>query len=570
MGKMLMKMDFGKRDRVMKAAIGLMVMLMMMSVWAVDVRGAVSEEQNKLGLKVEVFGEMGVVRDGRVVVLYDKTLEREKGKIEAFASELAEADAEGRKQTGELKRDFIKIAGLVDEMVGGNGAEQMAARQSGQFFQRLLGGNALIQMAEGDVVIGLVDRANVFGYVKDGGKVQGITIDEKTGGGKVEMAFGSGVRGGQQVGNGKLEWVMPVEGDDEDGLDERLAGLKQILIGQIEGDEVSLRGVAVHEMAEYAIILRMGFQDRFVRWFTDGAANVISAKVLEEVYGKDEADAFMAGLGLEKYEVLKGDVDLLRWESKTYEVESDLRKMKELSAARYAYATKEVEGLFEKGGDEVVKGIIDQAKAMGQRGLVTNKNLMAAVRDVDPEIEEKMVVYQKYGKTQQDAVMGYYKELAEAKKEGRAEDAVFALNRMREQRDGYSARDYALLARLMKEAGDEKNAKNVLPRMVALMGKLNQQDAVTGFAKEQLRFDVEEGDIERGYGIAELVLREEPANGDALLVRMQRQLKMGKLVQARLTARQLLAVSGGESEKGKLAQRVIEEVNEKVGLVGVE
>ena len=226
--------------------------------------------------------EMREVKQGRVVVLYGEEFNGEANEIEAWVAAINARDVKMRDEAKKVAKDLEPIAQRIDGMIGGSYAEQFVKSNAGAFMGQLIGSGGVLGLAQGDVVIGLIDREKLFGFVKQGGEVDGITIDKQTGVGRVELIFKAGKGMNGELYENVVDWTLPVDGGAA-GLKERLDSIETILLGRsggvLSGDE--LKGVAIHEIAEIAILRRMGKQDRFTRWFTDGAANVITEKVLE-------------------------------------------------------------------------------------------------------------------------------------------------------------------------------------------------------------------------------------------------------------------------------------------------
>jgi len=118
-------------------------------------------------------------------------------------------------------------------------------------------------------------------------------------------------------------------------------------------------GMVCHESAEMAMIYDLEIQGAFRRCFTDGSAEYIAAKCLEEVLGKDAATEHLRAQDTAKYKDLKDKVDLLNW--RAIDFDKDMGKMEqELLLAHYAYATQEICGLVKRHGPETIPAIFKE------------------------------------------------------------------------------------------------------------------------------------------------------------------------------------------------------------------
>ena len=537
--------------------VGLMLSLGVMNnevVWGAGVR--------------ELPFEMQEVKEGRIAVFYGEGLADRKGEIEAWVKRLNEKDEAIRKEVATVRQDLGEIARKVDEMVGGREAALFVKGNAGAFMGQMIAGEGVLGLAGGEVVIGLVDRNRLFAFVKDGGEVDGITIDQKSGGGKVDLQFRAGQGMDGVVYRNVIDWTLPVERGSE-GLKQRLSALDVVLMGDGgdggEGnDAIELAGVAIHEIAEIAIIKRMDGQDQFGRWFTDGAANVITERVLGELYGKEAAARFAGVYDVRRFEGLKRETDLLRWQSKRWEAETGLPNAKALSYARYGYATEAVKGLFEVGGDDVVKHVIDGAKQMGGKGgMVTDENLLKAARAVDPDFDERMKVYVKYEGGRKGMAKGYYEELVEAQKDGRWEDAAVAMMHVMDQRNGIKAGDYARLATYMTKAGNKKGVERMLQGMRGKVSDKKTKAELAGYLVDYYLNEKRLGDANRE---AVLVLQVNEKHVPSLIARMLVQMNQEKYLQANVTAGKVKGLTNKGSKAYELANQTQSWVRENVGL----
>ncbi|WP_145075453.1 tetratricopeptide repeat protein [Poriferisphaera corsica] len=511
--------------------------------------------------------KLNEARRGRFRVMYQEKLSDKREEIEAWLVKVDERDRGDRVEAAVLAKDLDQITAMIDGLVGGHHAETVAKSSSADFLKKLLGVNGTLSFVEGEVVFAIVDRNDVFKYVQKGGAVPGVSIDPETGRGKVEVSFKVGSETGQQVIDG-VEMVVPVEtgggvrqGERKDLVD-AFEGLTLLLFGGEEEDRGIGRGVAIHEIAELAIIRRLNAQPLHSRWFTDGMAEVVTWLVLRDVYGEEMAQQWERDTEL--FGDMLSEVDLLRWEKKGAQIETKIETISRLGQARYAFAGEEFRRLVDVYGEDVIKQIIGNAVEMGEQRQATDTSLVAAVEDVDPGFGERMKRYMKYEGGQEAMIKGYWAELLEARKDERWDEAVAAFMHLKEQRDEVVLDDYAKLAELMRNGGRGQEAEQgMLKLLKGVKGEKNKANV----GRILIRFYLQNNENGKAAELSDLVLTVYPDDEVALLGRVLKMMRLNKYNQAILTAERLKRVAKPDSRAYEIAESAEIWIHENVGLV---
>ncbi|WP_432799305.1 hypothetical protein [Poriferisphaera sp. WC338] len=565
-----------KGEMLRQCCCGLVVMLLFVMVGVVNAQDdssakmqAVEQLQKHAALGgMEV--ELGEMTSGRVTVFYDKEAYGKQSRdIGKFAVAVNEQMRQAQEDAAALQGKMEKVAARIDELVGGgNFAKKMWAGNAGRFFGKFIGQRGVVSVVDGEVVVYFLPQEKVRAFLAKGGKIKGHVYDEKTGQVAVNIEYGKSHKGGAEIRDGDLVAVLPVrpvneakEGALRGGLDSML---DRSLNPLTRGEGLDMTGLAVHELVEGTILAgRLKPKDPRFRWFSDGAANAITEIVLREQFGDEKADEFVSGWDDAMKKFAKVHVGLGRWEGKGYQIETGLEAQKELELARYGYATEEMRRVVKEKGEGAVKEMIDRMLVRSGGERVSGEDVLGGVGDVEPGIYKRLAAYEKYD-SRENTARGYFDVMMKARDEGRYDDAVMAMLRIKEQRDGPEPQDYYFIAKLLRAGGHQKEADAVLP---GLMGKVSGKNKVN-VGKYLVAYELESKHPERVYDVAELVLAYEPEHVPSLVVRMVRQMKMGKLNQAGVTAKRIMVLEPNESSKvHQMAKQVRESVMATVGPV---
>ena len=516
---------------------------------------------------VEAYGadyEMLEVKKGRVVVLLDEELVGQHGEVMGFVAEMDGRDRTSQEQRCLVERDIVKIGEKIDELLGGEFGRAVTENAStGQLFTRVAGESGLLGVVGGELRLAVVERGGMERYLATGGNVPGHKRLED-GRGKMSYEVKSGVQHGE-LKYGEVAWVIPVDKEQaEQGMEAALLRVKEALLGrQVVGRQGMWLGVVVHEIAEGVILRRLGGQSLHSRWFTDGMAEAVTWIVLRDLYGEQMAEQWVRDTS--DYEDMVEDVDLLRWENKAVAVNVEVQQMAELSAARYAFAAEEMRRLVEIEGEGVFKQLIDEAVRLGEKGGATDRSLVDAAKQIDPDFLKQMVKYRRFEGTQEDMVRGYMGLYRQAVKDERWGDALVAYIHLKEQRDQVNLNDYWRVVEILMKEGHASDAERVLLGIGRVMQGQREKSEVQ---RMLVRFYLSTGQQDKAGEIAEVLLQAQPEDSAGLLARMLRLMKLQKYEQAKVAAERLLSVSGEGSLEAKAAMGVIAWYQNNIGLVG--
>jgi hypothetical protein len=294
-----------------------------------------------------------------------------------------------------------EITGRVNATLGFEPDAIQAAQQQVMIagFLRLMS----VYFAEPDELdIRVVLQDTVKAHLRDGGSLPGFTYDPET-------------------DRCTYKWSVEARGDFE-GLYEALK-LKEFPLLLTGPDELSepLRvdvldtmttvdvGVWLHELFEVSINLMLEPHDPHFRWFGDGMANALALELLREL--EMTSDTLEQSTDISRFAHLKGQVNLRYWPGAAYAIESPLESERELSLARYAYATHEATRLIEAHGVDAVRTImVDAAKldAMKVDGLIEVINGVTG-----ENMAERLAQYQSFATVPAGASV-YHREAMEA------------------------------------------------------------------------------------------------------------------------------------------------------------
>lgn len=152
-------------------------------------------------------------------------------------------------------------------------------------------------------------------------------------------------------------------------------------------------GTAIHEVAEGAILQRLHSPDFHIRWFSDGYADAIAAKLLEEHLGRDAADSFVAASHIAEHKDLEKKLNLAFWLSAGLAVETGIESERCLELARYAYAGYEAMRVLDTHGLDSLRKVFETFPSTD----VTSSQIAQAIRAVTGEdVAARLALYQEF------------------------------------------------------------------------------------------------------------------------------------------------------------------------------
>ena len=137
-------------------------------------------------------------------------------------------------------------------------------------------------------------RQRLKSSLRDGGTLPNLTYDKETNTAEYSMFFGSNADN-----TSNQEILLPVPSIAQVDVFLNIV-FSKLALAAVESPE-HMEILALHEIAEAAIIDRMKTPDPYKRWFTDGFANAIAYEVARDHYSQSAADAFIAQYATDSY-----------------------------------------------------------------------------------------------------------------------------------------------------------------------------------------------------------------------------------------------------------------------------
>lgn len=418
-----------------------------------------------------------------------------------------------------------RIVRQVNRIVGLQ-ADEPTIRWQRQMLSALLRHSLLVDPTRQKLTLYLVTRDRTKDYLRKGGTLPGFSYDKGTDTARYELAHR--MESSRPQARKVATIAIPVGSLKDLEQDARL-----ILAGITRSNELSF-GMALHELAESAIVHhRLRPYDPYFRWFTDGFANVIAARLIKDHVSKQAAEHFLEGHDPARYSDLAGNINLYYWMGLGFCIDTPLPAEKRLEQARYAYATAEAQRLVDAHGMKVVRAILDKACSESSND---SRQLVAAVREVTGEdIEKRFRRYQSF-QTAAEGLKEYAAEFDAAMEKKDYAAALSNLLRALELKYPADLRCYSNAASLLFRMGHEAAGDRAIKKQMALL-KRRKMDK-EHFVMQMLFVDYAAAcrRFEKAYDMAEEVLAKRPDFVPALLVRMDRLGSSGRIAEAKKIA----------------------------------
>lgn len=164
-----------------------------------------------------------------------------------------------------------------------------------------------------------------------------------------------------------------------------------------------LTGVIFHETAETGIVSDFGLRTPFRRWFCDGVAQWVAEVTTKEFIGQSAYEHIVELFDTKGYESQKAKVDLIGWRAAEWEESMPKCPGIVLVSAHYAFAVKEIRGLAERHGTDVIAKVISQLSKLE----ADNRDSAAILDAIHSAANEDMrATLSQYGKEAQDVFHG--------------------------------------------------------------------------------------------------------------------------------------------------------------------
>jgi len=461
---------------------------------------------------------LAAVEVGAVTIHYEKVLEPGVGGAKSAVEKYLADDAEWGRKWDKLIAEKTVTNG-IDRILGWTPDEEVRAARE-RALSSFVGWS--IPGPGKRVHIYFAMRKTVKDYLRAGGALPGFTYDKKK-----DIASYEGqlpiTSGGQQA---DIHFAPPVSDPSE------MAGLVSGFVDPWSRKQRSWLGI--HEVVEASILWRMKTRDAHYRWFSTGFANVIAMRLTAECVGEEVAKAALADSGTARYAALEKDLNLLYWLGKAYEVETPLESERNLTYARYAYATLEAERIIDAHGIGCVKDIMSRLPAEG----ATASDITKAVTDATGEdAGERLKRYQRF-ETPEKGFQSYQNAGGAALERKDYAGALSCCLRMLELKQQYDARLYGWAAECLMRMGREDMADGVFQ---AQLKQLTPGSAEHwAIEVELVGYALRTGMPAKAYDAAEDVLAAQPDDVPALAVRLHRLLTSQKEDEAKKTAALIL------------------------------
>ncbi len=278
-------------------------------------------------------------------------------------------------------------------------------------------------LTEKGSVFYLVLQSTSKDYLRAGGRLPNLSYDKKTDTAHYKLNFGS--KSGEPLQ--RTDNLIPIASVDEFAVvTERIFAMLLEATGKVS---TILEYLAIHEIAELAIVRKMKSGDPYKRWFTDGFANAITYEVILRRYSQETADSFLADFSTESYKAIENQSNLQYWMCAQYGFinQSPLEKENDFTYARYCFATQEAKRLVDSYGIEIVRKILDQYAGLEDKDYESLPSIIQKVTGEDPR--KRFEKYQRF-QTREEGYMHYSNQYEQAMKREDVKEMLFLMLRM--------------------------------------------------------------------------------------------------------------------------------------------
>lgn len=396
------------------------LIVMMLSLWLNGVLFAAEANFKiieKLGLKKHAV-------EG-ATVYYEPCFEEKLDVFEKAFSDYRKHMSELQKPAEKTKTALIaKKIDILDDICRIVGADDAQKTELMPVADKMSASFSAVSMpfVGSDNVIYLILQATTKDYLRSGGTLPNLTYDRASDRAEYQFFFGF-----DTDNSSNQEMLFPVPSVDQ--LDMVLKMIFSQLPAKMEQAPERMELLAIHEIAEVAIVGRMKTADPYKRWFTDGFANEITYEVARRHYSQATADAFIAQYAVDSYEDIKNQIDLQYWMSAqfTFVNHWPIEKEQDHIYARYCFATQEARRIVEHYGVECIKKILDTYEANGEKWP---GDLITAIQQATgDDIQKHLKQYQDF-ETAQEGLQRYQKAYETAIVEKNAQNMIYYMLRM--------------------------------------------------------------------------------------------------------------------------------------------
>lgn len=282
--------------------------------------------------------------------------------------------------------------------------------------------------------------------------------------------------------------------------------------------------ITLHEIAELTILGSVHYTKADVRWFNDGMASTIAAKVLRRLGRENTVEHINTKTyNPEEYEDLRHRLNLRYWPIVDYEIKSPLDPGKRLRLARYTFSYQLTTLLVNEHGIGIVRRIMDRALD----GPVSAERLIKIVSEVTGEdIAATLAEYQTFD-TAEQGIEQYQRRYVEARRNGDLETAFESLRHLNElviSRHDYRPGPYVRAAHLLREMGHIEKGAEILQAQLEevpdlVIGPENEARAQDFYRAKLIEYALAARRPCLAYDAADELLANQPEHRPARLIR---------------------------------------------------
>jgi hypothetical protein len=384
----------------------------------------------------------------------------------------------------------------------------------------------------------LVKQSTTKDFLRKGGTLPNFTYDKA----KDEVSFNPQFTGSSKDANIKNELAIPIASSES--FDNSVATILQILQYAIE-QNIGV-GIAIHEITEMTMMMRVKPDGPYWRWFSDGFANAITDELLKKHFGKQFADNFVKTHDVNDYRELQKELNLRYWMSGQYCIlpeDMPTERGKSFSTARYAYATFEAHKLIDKYGIDCVRKILDEIAAKESR---TGSELIATIKNVTGEdMDARLNEYQTFEKWQDgnNKYVAAFNKISDTKD---YEQMLFNLLRgnelffVSEQKMQIMVDEHTNAAANLFKMGFQKQADTIMTNLIDSLSKSALPNGRESGLQAYIIYTFDCNQPTKARQFAEELLKTVPDNPYALTVKMLAFLDDKKLDQAKELANKVI------------------------------
>jgi hypothetical protein len=394
----------------------------------------------------------------------------------------------------------------------------------------------------------LVLKKTTKDFLRSGGNLPGFKYDKTNDKVLYGFQFGSDPKGGRPE---KIDLAIPISSHENFNKD------TSVLTWLVRANS----RLAIHETAELSLLFRLRTKAPYLRWFSDGTADVIAYELTKKHVSEDKAQEFLSEQDVARYKELEKEINLRYWMSMTYAIarSGDKGSVDKLELPRYRYAMFEVKRLVDEHGIDCIKKIMDAMTAKKPR---TCKELFTVIKEVTGEdMEERLKRYQTFDTREEG--MKKYASIAKKKAFDEKDPEAFVEYglRMLEMYDSPfdidSLMSRKMIAMALREMGHEQLADETMEKCVSFLKSIDNKDAAKMGLQMFISYAIQCGKANMAIGHAEEMFKLDPGNIHTLAVRMITMAEEGKMDEAKESAAKVVKLSQQGSELYQIAQKIL-------------